>query len=75
MDLIRELTIKYDSGKEAGIAIGQEQGRQEGAEQKAIEDAKSLLIEGDSPEKIARCIKLPIEKVLELKSQLEAEKK
>ncbi len=44
--------------------------RQEGYDQKAIEDAIELLKEEVPPEKIAKCIKLPIEKVLELQKQL-----
>ena len=52
----------YDNGKEAGIA--------EGSQQKAIEAATELLKEGDSPEKIARCIGLPLEQVLELQKQI-----
>ena len=42
-------------------------GKAEGAQEKAIEDAENLLKEGDSPEKVARCIGLPLEQVLELK--------
>ena len=44
--------------------------RQEGYDQKAIEDAIEFLKEKVPPEKIAKCIKLPIEKVLELQKQL-----
>ena len=42
----------------------------EGKEAKAIEDAINCLNEGDSPEKVARCIGLPLEKVLELQKQI-----
>ena len=42
----------------------------EGKEEKAIEDAINLLKEGDSPEKVSRCIGLPLEKVLELKQKI-----
>ena len=42
----------------------------EGKEEKAIEDAINFLKEGDPPEKISRCIGLPLEKVLELKQQI-----
>ena len=38
----------------------------QGIQQKAIEDARNLLIEKIPPETIARCIGLPLEKVLEL---------
>ena len=45
-------------------------GKAEGAQEKAIEDAENLLKEGDSPEKVARCIGLPLEQVLELKKSI-----
>ncbi len=45
-------------------------GKQEGARQKAIEAAENFLREGDSPEKVARCIGLPLEKVLELQKSI-----
>ena len=35
-----------------------------------IANAKNLLQEGDSPEKIARCCSLPLEQVLALKEEL-----
>ena len=46
------------------------EGLREGVQQKAIEDAINFLKEGDSPEKISRCIGLPLEKVLELQEQI-----
>ena len=49
---------------------GIEQGIQQGAQQQAIEDAIEFLKEEIPPEKVAKCVKLPIEKVLELQSQL-----
>nr|WP_318659553.1 hypothetical protein [uncultured Treponema sp.] len=55
-----------EEGREMGIAEGREIGHEEGAQQKALEAATELLKEGDSPEKIARCIGLPLEKVKEL---------
>ena len=42
----------------------------QGTQQKAIEDAIAFLKEGDPPGKIARCTKLPLEKVLELQKQI-----
>ncbi len=66
------LCAKYDYKMD--IAVKQEEafadGKTEGVEQKAIEAAKNLLIEGDSPEKISRCIGLPLEKVLELQKSI-----
>ncbi|MBO4630054.1 MAG: hypothetical protein J5687_08900 [Treponema sp.] len=58
MEWEREMARKFREGKE------------EGAQQKAEEDAIALLQEGDSPEKVSRCIKLPLEKVLELQKSI-----
>ena len=67
MDLIRELKIEYESGKEAGII--------EGAQQKAIEAAQNMLKKNMDTQTISECVGLPVEKVQELKSQLNIEKK
>ena len=42
-----------------------------GVEQKSIEDAKNCLAEGDSPEKVARCIGLPLERCLNSKNRFQ----
>ena len=55
-----------EDGFEEGFSQGITQGISQGASQKAIEAAANLLREGDSPEKVARCIGLPLEKVQEL---------
>ena len=47
-----------------------DQGKKEGVQEKAEESAIAFLKEGDSPEKISRCIGLPLEKVLELQEQI-----
>ena len=62
------LCAKYDYKMD--IAVKQEEAFEDGQKQKAIEAAKNLLIEGDSPEKISRCIGLPLEKVLELQKSI-----
>ena len=49
---------------------GYEDGLADGATQKALEDAENFLREGDSPEKVARCIGLPLEQVLQIKENL-----
>ena len=46
------------------------QGIQQGLQQKAEEDAIAFLKEGDSPEKVSRCTKLPLEKVLDLQKEI-----
>lgn len=43
---------------------------QEGVEVKAIDDATEFLKENISPEIIAKCLKLPLEQVLELKKSI-----
>ena len=57
MDLEREKTRKFREGKA------------EGKQEKAIEDAIDLLKEKIPPETIAKCVKLPLEKVLELQKE------
>ena len=52
----------YIEGKSEGLA----QGRDEGKKEKAEEDAIALLNEKIPPETIAKCVKIPIERVLEL---------
>ena len=52
-----------------------EEGIEQGAQQQAIEDAIEFLKEEIPPEKVAKCVKLPIEKVLELQSQLPKKEK
>ena len=47
--------------------------RNEGQQLKAIETAINFLKEGESPEKVARCIGLSLEKVLELQKNLSVE--
>ena len=54
MEWERQRTYDFESGKEAGI------------EAKAVEDAIAFLKKGIPSETIAECIKLPLEKVLEL---------
>ena len=49
---------------------GYTEGITDGAQQKAEEDAIALLNENIAPEIVAKCIKLPLEKVLELKEKI-----
>ena len=53
---------------------GREKGLVEGAHKKAIEDAKNFLREGDSPEKVSRCIGLSLEEVNKLEQEVAVEK-
>ena len=66
MHISDEITIKN-----AGIRQGLRRGRIEGKKEQREEDAIALLQDGDSPEKISRCLKLPLEKVLELQKKIE----
>ena len=49
---------------------GFEQGYSQGSQQKAADAATEFLKENISPEIIAKCVKLPLEKVLELKEKI-----
>ena len=55
----RQRTYDYENGKEAGIVIGEQQG----AQQKAIEDAKAFYENGVSIELIAKSLKMTEEQV------------
>lgn len=56
-------------GMEAGIAIG----REEGAQQKAVETAKNMLAKKYNVEEISEMTGLPLEQVFELQSQATAQ--
>ena len=56
--------------KNAGIRQGLRRGRIEGKKEQVEEDAIALLKDGDSPEKISRCLRLPLEKVQELQERI-----
>ena len=62
MEWERQRAYDFESGKEAGIALGKEAG----AEQKAVEDAVMLVHDYNaSPELAAQKMKAPLELVLE----------
>lgn len=67
-EVINMLCAKYDYKMD--IAVKQEEAFEDGVQHKAEEDAINFLKEGDSPEKISRCIGIPLEKVLELQKQI-----
>lgn len=52
---------------------GREEGLAEGAQQKAIENAKTMLADNLSPEKISQYSGLPLEQVQELAEALAAQ--
>ena len=62
MEWERQKTYLYNKGKEEGVI--------EGKQEKAVEDAKNLLIKGINPETIAECIGLPLEEVQKLAEEL-----
>ena len=57
-------------GLEEGLKQGIQQGIQQGEQQKAIQDAIEFLKEKISPATIAKCVKLPLEKVMELQKEV-----
>ena len=71
-DIIGMMLAEFD--RELYEKTVREEGRVEGALQKAIETALNMLNENIPVETVARCSTLPVEKVQELKSQLEAQK-
>ena len=56
----------YDEGYEKGISIGLEQGLERGAYQTKLETARSMLLDGFSPEMICKYTSLPIETIQQL---------
>ena len=71
-EIIGMLLEEYD--EQACIRTWQEdgfiKGHEAGLHEKAVESAIELLKEKVNPEVIAKCVKLPIEKVLELQKQI-----
>ena len=65
--------MEWERQRAYDFADGKQEGLKEGAQQKAIESAENFLREGDSPEKIARCIGLPLEQVLEIQKSITVE--
>ena len=66
MEWERQRAYDFESGKEAGIAIGKEAG----AEQKAVEAAHSLYENGVSLEVIAKSLNMTPEQVKEIVKDL-----
>ncbi len=70
MEFERQLAYSFREGKAEGkaegIALGKAEGIAEGIDKKAVEDSIEFLRKGIAPEIIAECVKLPLEKVLEL---------
>ena len=63
------LCAKYDYKMD--IAVKQEEAYEDGAHDNAVKNAKNLLKEGDSIEKVVRCVGLSLEEVQKLASELE----
>ena len=69
---VRDYNTGLSNAKKRGLEEGLEKGRKEGAQQKAIEAAVNLLkMKLGTVEQIAKAQGLPVDKVLELKAQLE----
>ena len=67
-EVINMLCAKYSYKDD--IAVKKQEAFEVGQQQKAIEAAIELLKERITPEVIARCEKLPLEKVLELQKSI-----
>ncbi|MEJ8546222.1 Rpn family recombination-promoting nuclease/putative transposase [Brevibacillus borstelensis] len=67
---VREAEIRQQKAREEGLAEGREEGRTEGERQKAMEIAREMLTEGDSPERVAKLTKLPLDEIEKIKQQL-----
>ena len=65
MEWERQRTYDREAGREEGRA----EGRAEGERNKALEDARSLLANGVSPEIIAKSIGMELEEVLALREE------
>ena len=66
MDLEREKTYAYNQGLKEGKEEGIKQGIEQGVEKQAVESAVKFLNEKVSPEVIAKCVGLTLDRVLEL---------
>ena len=74
MEFERQLAYSFREGKAEGkaegIALGKAEGIAEGIDKKAVEASIEFLRKGISPEIIAECVKLPLERVLELEEEI-----
>jgi predicted transposase/invertase (TIGR01784 family) len=70
MEFERQLAYSFREGKAEGKAEGMELGKAEGRDEKAVEASIEFLRKGISPEIIAECEKLPLERVLELEEEM-----
>ena len=66
MDIAVKQEEAYEDGKRDGMSAGIEKG----AHDNAIETAKNMLNECDSPEKVSRCTGLPLDEVQKLAEEL-----
>ena len=67
-EVINMLCAKYDY--EMDIAVKQEEAYEDGAHDNAVKNAKNLLNEGDSIEKVSRCVGLPLEEIQKLADEI-----
>ena len=70
MDIAVKQEEAYEDGKRDGMNAGMSAGIEKGAHDNAIETAKNMLNECDSPEKVSRCTGLPLEEVQKLAEEL-----
>ena len=70
MDIAVKQEEAYEDGKRDGMNAGISAGIEKGAHDNAIETAKNMLNECDSPEKVSRCTGLPLDEVQKLAEEL-----
>ncbi len=70
MDIAVKQEEAYEDGKRDGMNAGMSAGIEKGAHDNAVETAKNMLNECDSPEKVSRCTGLPLEEVQKLAEEL-----
>ena len=66
MTLAYNLSLAAEKAFENGFSAGEERGISKGAQQKAVETAKTLLTFGDSIEKVSKVTGLSIEEIEKL---------
>ncbi len=70
---LREYDLRR-MGREEGIAIGEQRGMVTGMEKANLDNARNMLADNVSVERIARYTGLPLETVRKLKAELSATK-
>ncbi|HGK7335091.1 hypothetical protein ACS6YT_08585 [Streptococcus suis] len=70
--LVTAMEEGLERGREEGLEKGLERGREEGREEGLIYSARNLLLAGFDAVVISNSLNLPLERVLQLQSELNA---